>query len=201
MPATVYLFFEDPESLSAQSWDRFMTRSRCRKPGLRRLPDSAMSGRSAKNDSSLHQPRSFDSHGKHPGRRPRNAEVTAGEMEEGVGLKAVSELLWPDRDREVPGFPVTRHPLREAMCGFLRGKPHAVRWPHKAPQEIRVRSTPIANCPRVMTFVCGVRLGLAQAGGAECRQARPPTLICRRAGEAVRVRRGPTATAARARSG
>jgi hypothetical protein len=37
-------FFEDPESLSAQSWDRFMTRSRCQKPGLWRLPDSVMSG-------------------------------------------------------------------------------------------------------------------------------------------------------------
>ncbi len=31
------------------------------------------------------------------------------------------------------------------MCGFLRGKPHAVQRPHKAPQEIRVRSIPIAK--------------------------------------------------------
>jgi hypothetical protein len=31
------------------------------------------------------------------------------------------------------------------MCGFLHGKPHAVRWHHQAPQEIRVRSTPIAK--------------------------------------------------------
>ncbi len=31
------------------------------------------------------------------------------------------------------------------MCGFLRGKPHAARWPHKAPQEIRVRSIPISK--------------------------------------------------------
>ena len=194
-----------------------MTRLRCRKPGLWRLPDPAMSGRSAENDSSLHQPRSFVAHGNplavcgpgHPtarrGRRDRinfinatnftgnpgvvdkprgipgrcpRAEVTAGEMEEGVGLKAVSQLLWPDRDPEV---------------WFSLEENHEKAY-HFGLHQLR-------NCPVVMVFVCGVRLGLAQAAGAECRQARPPTLICRRAGEAVRVRRAPTATAARARSG
>src|ERR1700684_3808671 len=38
------------------------------------------------------------------------------------------------------------------MCGFLRGKPHAVCWPHKAPREIRVRSTPIAKLAEPKPF-------------------------------------------------
>jgi hypothetical protein len=80
-------------------------------------------------------------------------------------LRAVSQLLWSDKDREVwfslaedhektyrlPGFPAAKYWLREAMCGFLRGKPHEVRWTHKDPQEIRVRYTPIAKLLRRQT--------------------------------------------------
>src|ERR1700722_17607749 len=34
----------------------------------------------------------------------------------------------------------------EAMCGLLRGKPHAVRWPRRDAQEMRGRSTAMRNC-------------------------------------------------------
>jgi hypothetical protein len=57
-------------------------------------------------------------------------------------FKAVSQLLWPDKDCEewfslgenhekvlgFPGFPAVRHAARAMMSGFLHGKPHAVRW-------------------------------------------------------------------------
>ena len=55
-----------------------------------------------------------------------------------------------------PGKKTTKRPVasrdflraaltRVMMCGFLHGKPHAVRWHHQTQQHIRVRSTPIAK--------------------------------------------------------
>src|SRR5271170_5060563 len=46
------------------------------------------------------------------------------------------------------------------MCGFLRGKPHAVRWPHKAPQEIRV---PRISCSAALVERSDVRLSSRKA--------------------------------------
>jgi MscS family membrane protein len=63
-------------------------------------------------------------------------------------------LFSPETLDRVPSFYASTQHLdpsryfpacREAMCGFLRGKPHAVRSARKDPQEIRVRSTPIAK--------------------------------------------------------
>jgi hypothetical protein len=162
-------FVEDPESLSARSWDRFMIGSRRRKPGLWRLHDSAMSGRSAENDSSLHQPRSFVAQ-RHSREAPAECEVTAGEMEEGVGLKAVSQLLWPDRDREVPGFPVKFVGVDKLHAAFLKesrtrgrclvprtGNPgvwFSLEENHERAYHFGLHR--LRNCPGVVTFICGV---------------------------------------------
>ena len=71
--------------------------------------------------------------------------------------RAVSQLLWPDKDRDgflrgkarkglwLPRISCTRHSPSAILCGFLHGKPHAVRWHDLALQEIRVRSIPVAG--------------------------------------------------------
>src|SRR5271168_5001989 len=73
--------------------------------------------------------------------------------------KAFSQLLWSGKSSEVwfslrenhvkvsgfPVFPATQHWPGTLMCDFPQRKSHAVRWLHQHPQEIRVRSTPIAQ--------------------------------------------------------
>jgi hypothetical protein len=76
-------------------------------------------------------------------RRARTSAGPCGSVHRPI--RAVSQLLWPDKDREEwfsleenhekglrsPGFPAVRHSPRAIMCGFLHGKPHAVRWSTK----------------------------------------------------------------------
>src|ERR1700734_4296204 len=78
--------------------------------------------------------------------------------------KAVSQLLWPDKDREewfslgenhekvlgFPGFPVARYWPRAVMCGFLHGKPHAFLWPTKLHRKSGFGLHQLRNCCRVL---------------------------------------------------
>jgi len=68
-----------------------------------------------------------------------------------------------------PGFPAARHSPRATMCGFLRGKPHAVRWHHQAPQEIRVSRI---SCSAALTEGNDVRLSSRKAA---CSSMAPPS--------------------------
>jgi hypothetical protein len=72
--------------------------------------------------------------------------------------RAVSQLLWTEKDREVwfslgenhekacrfPDF-LRRSTSRGQLCDFLHGKSHVVPRFHQPLQEIRVRSTSIAK--------------------------------------------------------
>src|ERR1700677_4582969 len=53
------------------------------------------------------------------------------------------------------------------LCGFLHGKPHAVRWHHPAPQEIRVRSTAIAKPPELIRTCCHTKSTLLSPAFAQ----------------------------------
>src|SRR5277367_349017 len=91
--------------------------------------------------------------------------------------KAFSQLLWSGKSSEVwfslrenhvkvggfPVFPATQHWPGTIMCDFPQRKSHAVRWLHQDPQEIRVRSTPIAKMLKR-------RLAAVYAGSPECQQ-------------------------------
>ena len=54
----------------------------------------------------------------------------------------------PRKSLRSPGFPAVRHSPRAIMCGFLHGKPHAVRWSTKLHRKSGFGLHQLRNCSK-----------------------------------------------------